>query len=161
MSQYSNQIGVVMHNRLIPELQDLSIKAAGMEPYNYTGKVEEYNRRLTYSSLLFDFLEEYRSGDEEMDNKKLVNIVNLLGIPEFQLGSITPHIPVPTPVVSPCAVFFIDNNKNIYSYEPSTGRYAIRLTYTEYNVSVDIASSDTKLWIILQKLFHLLNIILH
>ena len=149
MSIYSEQINTVVHNRLIPEISKLAIDVAAIEQYSYSGEpFVTYKKRLTYLSLLYDFLTEYVDGDEEMDNTKLVNIVNLLGIPEFELGSITPSVKPPSTPTSPCAVFLIDNAKNIYSYEPTTGKKTLRLTYTEYNVSVDIASSDTKLWIV-------------
>lgn len=108
MSTYSQQIDLVLQNRLIPEMNKLAMNIAAIEPYSYTGQlIEEYKRKLNYYSLLYDFLVEYSSGSEEIDDNRLVNIVRLLDVPGFELK-------YPARIVVLPVVYDIDGN--VYTY---------------------------------------------
>lgn len=88
MSIYSDQINVVINERLLPRMQNLSMQIANIEPYSYSStELEDYKRQLDYYSIIYDFLNEYSSGTEELDNVKLVNIVRLIDAPSQERKS--------------------------------------------------------------------------
>jgi len=82
MSTYSDQISAVLESKLIPKMNSLANDVARIEPYSYSSAaLEDYKRQLDYYSMIYDFLQEYALGEEEMDNAKLVNITRLLNAP--------------------------------------------------------------------------------
>ena len=88
MSTYSDQINVVINERLLPKMQNLSMQIANIEPYSYSStELEDYKRQLDYYSMIYDFLNEYALGTEELDNAKLVNIVRLVDAPSQERKS--------------------------------------------------------------------------
>jgi hypothetical protein len=98
MSTYSNSIDLVIHNRLIPRMCAVAEKISEVEKYSYNGpQLLSYWRRFNYYGMLYDFLYEYISGTEELDNDKLVNIVRLLEVPthEEEFGIQVPIIVPP------------------------------------------------------------------
>lgn len=82
MSTYSNQINLVLQERLIPKMKSLSMDIAGIEPYSYSStELEDSKRQFDYYSIIYDFLSEYAEGSEELNNGKLINIVRLVDAP--------------------------------------------------------------------------------
>lgn len=88
-STYSKQINIILRDRLIPKMQDLTMEVAKIEPYSYSNtKLEDNKRQLDYLSMLYDFLYEYAEGNEELDNGKLVNVVRLIDPPTRERKSL-------------------------------------------------------------------------
>lgn len=82
MSTYSDQINLILDEKLVPKMHNLSIEVARIEPYSYSNtKLEESKRKLDYLSMIYDFLAEYSSGNEELDSSKLITIVRLIDPP--------------------------------------------------------------------------------
>lgn len=82
MSTYSTQINSIISDRLLPKMCELSMEVAKIEPYSYSNtRLEDSRRQLDYMSMIYDFLYEYATGVEELENGKLVNIVRLIDPP--------------------------------------------------------------------------------
>jgi hypothetical protein len=82
MSLYSEQIDLVIRERLIPKMRGLATDIAAIEPYSFTSaELERYKRELDYYCMIYDFLEEYQTGNEEIEASKLVSITKLVGRP--------------------------------------------------------------------------------
>ena len=85
MSTYSDQIDVVLRDRLIPKMQSVSKDMATVEQYSYgSSQLLSLKRQSDYYSMIYDFLEEYLVGSEQIDNDKLINIVRLLESPDSE-----------------------------------------------------------------------------
>src|ERR1035437_1377907 len=82
MSTYTDQIDVVLRERLIPKMQAISSDIANVEQYSYgSAQLLSYQRKFDYYCMIYDFLNEYLVGAEQIDNDKLINIVRLLESP--------------------------------------------------------------------------------
>ena len=85
MSTYSDQIDVVLRDRLIPKMQSVSKDMATVEQYSYgSSQLLSLKRQSDYYSMIYDFLKEYLVGSEQIDNDKLINIVRLLENPDSE-----------------------------------------------------------------------------
>ena len=83
MSIYSDQIDVVLRDRLIPKMHAVSQDMATVEQYSYgSSQLLSLKRKSDYYSIIYDFLKEYLEGSEQIDNDKLINIVKLLENPD-------------------------------------------------------------------------------
>ena len=97
MAEYNSEILNVIRTRLIPKMEAVSLEIAAIEPYSYDGQdLMCIRRESEYYSMLYDFLYEYASGLEEIDNDKLINIVRLIEVPdsERKLANSTIRIPI-------------------------------------------------------------------
>jgi hypothetical protein len=82
MSTYSDQINIILQGKLIPKMQLLAKEISSIEPYSFSSDhLEELKRQSDYYSMIYDFLMEYSTGEEELDNGKLVNITRLIDSP--------------------------------------------------------------------------------
>lgn len=82
MSLYSEQMDLVVRERLVPKMRGLSQDISAIEPYSYSSsELERYKRQLDYYSMIYDFLVEYIDGNEEIESSRLVNITRLLDAP--------------------------------------------------------------------------------
>ena len=85
MSIYSDQINIVLRDRLIPKMQAVSKDMVIVEQFSYDGpQLLSLKRKSDYYSMIYDFLEEYLVGAEQIDNDKLVNVVRLLDSPDSE-----------------------------------------------------------------------------
>ena len=75
MATYNDSIFTVIRNRLIPKIQAVSLEISAIEPYSYSGQdLIMLRKEFEYYTMLYDFLIEYATGLEEIDNDKLTNI---------------------------------------------------------------------------------------
>ena len=134
MSTYSQQINLVLHDRLIPKMQILSTEIATTEPYSYSStELEDSKRQLDYYSMLYDFLYEYSIGSEELDNGKLVNIVRLIDAPTRERKSISYMIPTQTQLLKVNTGYKLLINKIPFaanSYIEAGSMVTITIVYT-------------------------------
>lgn len=134
MSTYSDQIDLVVKTRLLPKMEALGEEIARIEPYSYSSSIlEEYKRQLDYYSMVYDFLYEYITGEEELEGSKLVNIVRLIEANERRRKS-ADFLELTTPVLPGSKVagveLYIDKLKVSETMVLDTGTATLTVVYT-------------------------------
>ena len=88
MSQYTIQVDQFLLNTLQPEIDRLTISMLNMEKYSYNNaSVIATKSKLNKIMPVYDFLNEYAKGNEEIEMKDLKEIMSIAGLSSIDLSA--------------------------------------------------------------------------